>query len=184
MTFKFFLWKYVIFILQTTCTCVLHTSTGYIDWLLVLWEELNMPNVNRWVSLRVQREISCNFSYKYIRKNLNLISRWKYEQKRNPNLTEIELQTPLDEVKKQKSLLFTNVATNAAKKRAWENICTKINSWNAQLKKSWRNGLLIRVTQRNMLHRYAAKKGEQAEDLQLMSSLPSRQSRHNNRNHS
>ena len=44
---------------------------------------------------------------------------------RNPNFTEMELQTLLDEVEKQKSLLFskhTNVATNATKKRAWENI--------------------------------------------------------------
>ena len=43
----------------------------------------------------------------------------------------MELQTLLDEVEKQQSLLFskhTNVATNASNKRACENICTKINS--------------------------------------------------------
>jgi len=56
-------------------------------------------------------------------------------KKRSPNFTEMELQTLLNEVEKQKSLLFskhTNVATNAVKNRAWENIYTKINSCNKE----------------------------------------------------
>ena len=51
-------------------------------------------------------------------------------RKRNPNFTESELQTLLDEVERHKSILFSklsNVITNSAKKKVWDTTCTKIN---------------------------------------------------------
>ena len=54
-------------------------------------------------------------------------------RKRNPNFTESELQTLLDEVERHKSILFSklsNVITNSAKKKVWDTICTKINAAN------------------------------------------------------
>jgi GTPase involved in cell partitioning and DNA repair len=54
-------------------------------------------------------------------------------RKRNPNFTESELQTLLDEVERHKSILFSklsNVIINSEKKKVWDTICTKINAAN------------------------------------------------------
>ncbi|CAC5407496.1 unnamed protein product [Mytilus coruscus] len=52
-------------------------------------------------------------------------------KRRNPNFTDAKLQTLLDEVEKSETFLFSklsNVATNGAKKRALNSICSKINA--------------------------------------------------------
>lgn len=54
-------------------------------------------------------------------------------KKRSPNFTSQEIQILTDEVEKNKSLLFsrlTNTATNSAKKRGWEAVCSKMNAVN------------------------------------------------------
>jgi len=112
-------------------------------------------------------------------------------KKRSPKIPETKLHTLLDEVEKQKPLLFikhTNVATNAAKKRTWENICTKINTCNKEyvrkteeVRKKWTTYTSNTKKYTAQIHEEARRK---AEDLQLMISSPSRQSRRNNRNHS
>ncbi|XP_063425674.1 myb/SANT-like DNA-binding domain-containing protein 4 [Mytilus trossulus] len=54
-------------------------------------------------------------------------------RKRNPNFTSQEIQILTDEVEKNKFLLFsrlTNTATNSAKKRAWEAVCSKMKAVN------------------------------------------------------
>ena len=55
-------------------------------------------------------------------------------RKRSPNFSEIEIQTLLKEVEKNKSVLFSKLSsttTNSAKKRVWESICAKVNSCNS-----------------------------------------------------
>ncbi|XP_071133466.1 myb/SANT-like DNA-binding domain-containing protein 4 [Mytilus edulis] len=54
-------------------------------------------------------------------------------KKRSPNFTSQEIQILTDEVEKNKSLLFsrlTNTATNSAKKRGWEAVCSMMNAVN------------------------------------------------------
>ncbi|XP_076088907.1 uncharacterized protein LOC143059312 [Mytilus galloprovincialis] len=54
-------------------------------------------------------------------------------KKRSPNFTTQEIQILTDEVEKNKSLLFSrlrNTATNSAKKRGWEAVCSKMNAVN------------------------------------------------------
>lgn len=69
-------------------------------------------------------------------------------KKRSPNFSSAEIQTLLDEVEKNKDIIFSklsNVVTNAAKKRAWESICERINSCNSsahtrtveEIRKKW-----------------------------------------------
>ncbi|XP_062595306.1 myb/SANT-like DNA-binding domain-containing protein 4 [Saccostrea cucullata] len=69
-------------------------------------------------------------------------------KKRNPNFSSAEIQVLLDEVERNKEVIFcklSNIVTNAAKKRAWESICEKINSCNSsshtrtveEIRKKW-----------------------------------------------
>ena len=69
-------------------------------------------------------------------------------RKRSPNFSEIEIQTLLKEVEKNKSVLFSKLSsttTNSAKKRVWESICAKVNSCNStghvrgveEIRKKW-----------------------------------------------
>ncbi|ESO82707.1 hypothetical protein LOTGIDRAFT_155725 [Lottia gigantea] len=54
-------------------------------------------------------------------------------KRRSPNFTSQEIQILIDEVEKNKSLLFSqhsNVVTNSAKKKTWEATCFKINAVN------------------------------------------------------
>jgi hypothetical protein len=60
-------------------------------------------------------------------------------RKRNPNFTDAELQILLDEVERNKSILFlklSNVATFSSKTKVWENICRKVNAANTDHKRS------------------------------------------------
>ena len=60
-------------------------------------------------------------------------------RKRNPNFTDAELQILLDEVERNKSILFSklsNVATFSSKIKVWGNICRKVNAANTDHKRS------------------------------------------------
>ncbi|XP_062572633.1 myb/SANT-like DNA-binding domain-containing protein 4 [Saccostrea cucullata] len=68
-------------------------------------------------------------------------------RKRNPNFSEMELQILLDNVEKNKDIIFSkhsNVVTNISKKRVWEGICEKVNAVSSghtrtvdELRKKW-----------------------------------------------
>ncbi|XP_061170752.1 myb-related transcription factor, partner of profilin-like [Saccostrea echinata] len=57
----------------------------------------------------------------------------RISRKRSPNFSQIEMEILLDEVEKNRAILFSKfskVFTNSSKKRAWEAICEKINKAN------------------------------------------------------
>jgi hypothetical protein len=69
-------------------------------------------------------------------------------RRRNPNFTDMELQTLMKEVEKNKNVLFSkssNVTTNNSKKRVWDSICEKVNACSSsghkrtvdELRKKW-----------------------------------------------
>lgn len=54
---------------------------------------------------------------------------------RNPNFSEAEIQILLDEVGKNRTVIFSklsNIVTNNQKKKVWESICDKVNSVNTR----------------------------------------------------
>ncbi|XP_061179602.1 uncharacterized protein LOC133188240 [Saccostrea echinata] len=72
----------------------------------------------------------------------------RMSRKRSPNFSQIEIEILLDEVEKNRAILFSkfsNVSTSSSKKRAWEAICEKINKANnidhcrtvEEVKKKW-----------------------------------------------
>ncbi|XP_071131749.1 myb/SANT-like DNA-binding domain-containing protein 4 [Mytilus edulis] len=90
-------------------------------------------------------------------------------KRRNPNFTDAELQTLLDEIEKDKTLLFSklsNVATNGAKKRAWDTICSKVNATNTdhkrtvdEIRKKWSTNTSIAKKQASRIRRESRKTG-------------------------
>ncbi|CAG2192568.1 unnamed protein product [Mytilus edulis] len=90
-------------------------------------------------------------------------------KRRNPNFTDAELQTLLDEIEKDKTLLFSklsNVATNGAKKRAWESVCSKVNATNTdhkrtvdEIRKKWSTYTSIAKKQASRIRRESRKTG-------------------------
>jgi hypothetical protein len=87
---------------------------------------------------------------------------------RNPNFSEMDIQVLLDEVEKNRSLIFsklTNVVTNNKKARVWDAICERVNSVNAtkhvwrKLEKSFPHTLVRRRKKIAQQRRESAKTG-------------------------
>ena len=60
-------------------------------------------------------------------------------RKTNPHFTDAELQILLDDIERNKSILFSklsNVATFSSKTKVWEKICRKVNAANTDHKRS------------------------------------------------